>query len=218
MAGVLHASLLGAIEGFRSVTEIGSGLSNSVTPGTASVTCPTTVPGDILVAILWGGNGPPGDTVPSGFTKAATQTDANRRITLCARICDGTEGGSTISGFNGSSFSQVHLTHLRLDHAPSGGTITGGQASSITSGNPSAIQVAAASPARPTLALAAYLSSGAVDPRTFTPTKDGERPFATNVIYIAWKLIPLGGTAVDIDMDDEGDPNVVLGGRIDLVP
>ena len=51
---------------------------------------------------------------------------------------------------------------------------------------------------RRSLVIGCYQSSGTIDPRTFSTTKDGEASFHTNAMYIAWKLY-LAAPADSID-------------------
>ena len=92
----------------------------------------------------------------------------------------------------------------------------GAQNGALTNGNPSAIVVPASGGTPPLLVIGAYRSSGTVDPRTFSTTKDGEASFHSNTMYIAWKLYLASPADSSIDMDDEGNDNCVQGFYVNL--
>ena len=75
-----------------------------------------------------------------------------------------------------------------------------------TAGNPSSQTITSGSGIAPLLVLGAFLSDGTVNPRTFSPAKDGEVNGTTGVgdSWLAYKIYNSSPSDVTIDMDDEG--------------
>ena len=73
-----------------------------------------------------------------------------------------------------------------------------------TDGNPTAHTVGASAGPAPLIVLGCYeTGSGSIDPRTFSPAKDGEIT-SSQFHYLAYKIHNSAPADVSIDMDDEG--------------
>jgi hypothetical protein len=130
------------------------------------------------------------------------------------KICDGSETGN-ITGMSGAVLNRKALVTFRATAAAVVALGADGENGAVATGNPSAITINASSGVPPLLVVGYYRSSGAIDPRTFTaggsPAKDGEISFHSNTMYVAWKVYLENPADVVIDMDDEGDFNLVQG-------
>jgi hypothetical protein len=169
----------------------------------------------ILFDVAFGGTGSPTAVTPSGFTNMCNasgivgSTGFYRTMTSF-KLCTGSESGS-LSGMNGNISNKKGMLILRgnIQFATIGGA--GAQNGSMTDSNPSAIVVAASGGTPPLLVIGCYHSAGAIDPRTFSTTKDEEQSFHTNTMWIAWKLYLTSPADTSIDEDDEGNQNIVQG-------
>lgn len=187
--------------------------------GTLTVTWPTVAAGDL--AILWNyARYAPAEVVPSGFTKVfgALEAGYSCRCVMSYKICGGSEIGSfagmtdePVFGFN-DPIPYMSLLILRgsspiVTAAPS--TFNG----QVTTGNPSAQNVAASGGTPPLVVVAGYGASGAVSPRTFSPSPDGEiSPGAQS--HLGWKIYNSSPSNTTVDMDDEGTGNALSSGYI----
>lgn len=175
----------------------------------ATITAPATInAGDILVladnAI---GTVTPSTVVPTGFTSVVNTNDGIMRQIVSYKIADGTEDGGTITGMNGNQFNAKALLQFRPDTAASSLALSTPNAQ-VTDANPTAQNVAASGGAVPLIVFAAYCSGGAVSPRTFSPAKDGEVTPDT-FLYLAYKIYNSAPANVSVDMDDEGNSNML---------
>jgi hypothetical protein len=184
----------------------------SATSTGETIDWPSVQAGDmaILFDFATNGVGTPPSVTPSGFTNMCDAGAATTRGMTSFKRCTGAESGS-LTGMNGTADDRKAMVILR-GNVPFA-TITGadGENGAIGSGDPSAITVNASSGTPPLLVIGAYRSTGAVDPRTFSTTKDGEVSFHSNAMYIAWKLYLASPADTNIDMDDEGSNNLVQG-------
>jgi hypothetical protein len=188
----------------------------SATANAATIAVPGGVlAGDLLV--LWDGsanlNVPPASVVPSSFTpvidNAVDLGAAGIRGVLSAKIAAGTEGGTNLTGMNGS-VNEPKMLYVFRGSRPIAAFLAGSTASEITNDSISPQVVAAAVGASPLIVLAGYYTGqvGSVDPRTFSPAKDGEIN-ATAYAYLAYKIYNSGPADVTVDMDDEGGSNML---------
>ncbi len=186
----------------------------SATSTSGTITWPTVQAGDIAVmADFASGLGVPTTVVPDGFTNACVQDNgASAKWMVSYKVCDGTESGS-LTGMSSIVHRKI-LAIFRPD-VPAASAVHGGeQHGTATNANPTAITVAASSGGAPLIIIGTYSSSGAINPRTFTVggvgAKDGEIANGT-VQYLAWKVYISSPSDVDVDMDDEGNANIVQG-------
>lgn len=129
------------------------------------------------------------------------------RNTLSYKIANGTESSTAITGMS-SGAERMMLYVFRGDH-PITSVISGGVSQEAAEGNPASQNVTASSAAAPLVVLGLYRSQGAVDPRSFSPAKDGEIS-PTAGAYLAYKIYNSAPANVAIDMDDEGNINALI--------
>lgn len=174
------------------------------------------IAGDVLVFLdaVWNlSGGPPASSVPSGFTSIATATTglgSDIRTTLSYKLAVGTEGSSTITGMSSTGGASKILVVFRPDDPASTLTVFS-VAAEATNANPSAQTVTASGGTPPLIVVGAYTSSGAIDPRGFSTTKDDEIESAASAfdMWIAWKIYNTSPADTSIDMDDEGASNIL---------
>jgi hypothetical protein len=193
----LHAPSLYALTLVASATNEG-----------ASITGPAAIQaGDLLV--LWDhaadDSAIPDSAVPSGFSIiqdfSGFAAFAFRQI-LSFKIATGAEASSPLSGLSGDVFSAKCLYVFR-GNRPLQVAAAFDSASQFTEGNPSPQTVNAAGAAAPLVVLGAYAAVVAIDPRSFTPAKDGEIN-VLGFVWLAYKIYNLDPQDVVVDMDDEG--------------
>lgn len=159
--------------------------------------------GDLLVLLDFvTGFGEPTTVVPTGFTSIVNTTDATSTKQIASyKIADGSEASATLTGMTGLAIAKVLVT-FRGNAAIA--TIAASTPNAeITTGNPTVQSVTASAGTAPLIVFGCYGATGAIDPRTFTPDKDGETTSAT-LLYLAWRIDNRAGEDTSIDMDDEG--------------
>jgi len=174
--------------------------------GATSLTCPTVAKGDLIVVLSYA-TGSAAFVTPTGFTPLVQSVLGAVRQALSAKVADGTESGTTINGMTGSGFGMVLVT-LRPD-TPLVSFVLASPQGELTDGNPVAQNVTSGAGPAPLIVIGAYGSLGVVNPRTFSPAKDGEVLLGTGTMYIAWKNYFNSQVDVSIDMDDEGNGNAL---------
>ncbi len=181
------------------VAQQASAISTSV-----NVTCPTVIAGDVILLLDFAVSfSSVTKIVPSGFTEIRDNSTSTTRQVCSYKIANGTESGSSLSGMAGSLATRKVVVTFRGDIPISVVTPLDveGQA---TTGNPTAQTVNASGQPVPLIVIGGYSAgSGTVDPRTFSPAKDGEVN-QSGESYIAWKIYNSSPANVSIDMDDEG--------------
>lgn len=130
------------------------------------------------------------------------------------RVCNGTESGTAVANCTGgwgaltSPIGAGRLIVIFRPNRPATSVSFESGGGQITTANPTAQNVEANGQTPPLIVLSGYASTGAIDPRTFTPAKDGEvgGGINDNQMWIAYKIYNTGDTPADhsIDMDDEG--------------
>jgi hypothetical protein len=82
-------------------------------------------------------------------------------------------------------------------------------ASTFIAEDPAPQVVSASGGVVPLIVLCGYRGALDVDPRSFTPSKDGEiNP--TTTVYLAYKIYNSSPADVTVDMDDEGNGNALV--------
>ena len=151
----------------------------------------------------------PDKVIPAGFTELydGTSGAAAARIVWSAKVADGTEGGTTVTGMAGDKGIDGKVARV---FRMSSGVITGfGSAASglftYASGNPAPLVVTSSNGVGPFIAMGAlyeFLAGNAISPRNWTV--DGEASAAQNA-WMGWKIYSEGnGADFSVDMDDEG--------------
>jgi hypothetical protein len=170
------------------------------------------IPGDLIV--LWdasaNASGAPASVVPGGFTNIVENSvggTGGLRCIISAKIAVGTEGGTNLTGLNGSVNRPKDLYVFR-GSSPLTAFLAVDPASEVTQNNPAAQVVNASGGTPPLIVIAGYYcgQTASVDPRSFSPAKDGEIN-ATAYSYLAYKIYNTSPADVTVDQDDETGSN-----------
>ncbi len=183
------------------------------TSTSSTVTCPSGVQaGDFIVLFQRSSNAGsfPSNTTPSGFTSEIyIDNVVNVIIKMDVKIANGTEGGTSIIGMNGSSTNYKAIM-VFYGNAPITGYSSLSEASALGNSNPSAQVCTSGSGSPPIVMVACYSGGSAVSPRTFTgATEDAEITPSTN-FYAKYKIFNSSPVNVTVDMEDEGNDNGLL--------
>jgi hypothetical protein len=178
----------------------------SATSTAQSISCPSNVQaGDLIIISDVAVTIPaaPSSVVPSGFTLITPSLASGyRRQNLSYKIASGSEGGSNIIGMDGTIDSKL-LIILRGSSSIESINVSTVN-SEITSNNPVSQDVSSSEGTSPLVVIATYFSYDIIDPRTFSPSSDGEVNIDT-YYYLNYKIYNSSPSDVTIDMDDEGD-------------
>lgn len=178
--------------------------------GTNTLTVPaTTQAGDIICVKE---EGTVVSVAPSGYTVLASTTG----FVISYKIASGSDASASVpSGAVLGPSARRELLVFRGDSP----------ANSVTGHSPAAQNSPTAAPADqtvtssggvvPLVVLASYYSSGAIDPRGFSPAKDGEVNSDTNS-YFAYKIYNSSPADVTISMQDEGSSNKLASGYLQI--
>lgn len=190
----------------------------SATSTGATITGPASIQaGDLLV--LWDrafdSGGPlPSTVVPTGFTSISNVNDGVEiRAILSYKIADGSEASASLTGMSGATDVDKALYVFRGDPVIETATPLDVEGQ-IVDTNPTSHTVGASAGAVPLVIIAGYATAdftegGPIDPRTFSPAKDGEITPATD-LYLAYKIYNSSPADVTVDMDDEGINNTLV--------
>lgn len=177
--------------------------------------------GDLIVLSDHADNGKAGDPAvfPSGFTTLYEGVTLPTKAIVSAKLSDGTE--TVITGMDGGVADSKIIDIYRGDISFTGFSPQNFAEASSAVGNPASQTISSSGGTVPLLALAFYYTlngSGIINPRTFTPAKDGETASADQSHYSAWKIYDVDETPVNhsVDMDDEGTSNRVIKGYVEL--
>lgn len=192
----------------------------SATSTAATIAVPSSVmAGDLLVLMDRAenslGGGLPATVVPTGFTSAINTPQFDERQIISAKLADGSDAGSTLTGMDGTSADAKLLLVFRRFPAATSISIQD-PAGQATDGNPTAQTINASGGNAPLVALAGYSSYGAVSPRTMTPAKQSEISISTRY-FLAWKIYDSSPADVSADMDDEGLGNFLQSLYIEMI-
>lgn len=190
----------------------------SNTSGTGiTLAWPSVQAGDIAVWWNWYmfGSVVNGEVTPTGFTRwtGGISNTTIARSVLAYKLCTGSEAGN-ITGMDPSPDGSAYTTLVIFRGDIPVTTITASTANftSIDT-NPAAQNIAASGQPTPLVVICGYGSSGGVDPRTFSPAKDGEvSPHGRT--WQAWKIYNSSPANVSVDMDDEGYANTLASGYL----
>jgi hypothetical protein len=185
----------------------------------ATMTLPVGIQaGDLIV--LWDhavSAATPVTAVPSGFNSIANDTvgDGFNRVILSYKVAVGTESGATITGMtnNGTAVDLVKLVYVFRGNQPIKAVNVVSAAIDSIHTNPTAQVVSSGSGKAPLVVIGAYSCyDGTINPRSFTPAKDGEINVTGSTqarvqSYLAYKIYNSAPADVTIDMDDEGNGN-----------
>lgn len=181
---------------------------SSNTSSAQTITGPADIAaGDLLVLYDMAVDSPaPSAVVPTDFTIVTNVSDSILRGIISYKIADGSEASASLTGMNGATQNRKALYVFRGDVAINTVSPQSVNQPAPTGGDPTAQSVTAGSGAVPLVVIAGYGSSGIIDPRTFSTTKDGEINPNTNM-YLAYKIYNSSPANTTIDMADEGVSN-----------
>jgi hypothetical protein len=158
---------------------------------------------------------PPTAAIPSGF---ATISDQNitgglvgTRQIASYKLADGSEASAVLTGMNGSSGTTPNLKALLVmrGNVPAASLTVSTPNAQATDANPTGQSVVASAGVVPLVVFGCYGADNvAVSPRTMSPAKDGEVNPNTN-LYLAWLIQNSVPADVSVDMDDEGNKNIL---------
>ena len=214
--------LIGFGVGQQSLSELSFVASSTSTAST--ITLPAGIQaGDLIViydTAASNNSTVPTSVVPSGFTPALDQDFASslaRRQIVSYKIADGSESSAVVSIMSGTGASSTAALVFRGD-APISSVTPAGFTSQMTDGNPSAQVIPSGSGAVPLVAVAKWHVSGsgtAINPRTMSPSEDGEITIAgSSDYYVKYKIYNSSPADVTVDMDDEGSRNLLSSGYL----
>lgn len=187
----------------------------SATSVLSTITGPASIiAGDLLVLsdYVADSSSAPAVTVPAGFSVMQNAALGNIRHVLSRKIADGSEASASLTGMSADTAHSKILFVFRPDNPLTTVSDASGGAQ-FTSSNPSAQNIVASGGTPPLIVIGAYVAfdtpgPAAVNPRTFSPTKDGEVQHNTFSGFIdhwlAYKIYNSSPADVSIDMDDEG--------------
>lgn len=194
-----------------------AGLSSiSVADSTVDQTLSSTVtaPSDIIAGdliVLWNLSentaGAVSSVIPSGFTEIATSSQSQQRCTSSYKLADGSEASASLTVMDGDSRRYKAIYVFRGDVPATSVTLSSSVGSQSTSGNPSSQSVIASGGTPPLVVLGFYGAFSTIDPRTFSPSSDGEIGSSDSRMFIDYKIYNESPADVTIDMDDEGASN-----------
>jgi hypothetical protein len=214
---MLQASQL---HGFNVGGEVLTTLTQVLSPTTDSSGAAFTLPvgiqaGDLIINFDFARDaGLPADATPSGFGVASSINDgAQTRAKLNYKIADGSESGASVNGLDGTA--EAHLVYVFRGNVPITSAVpTDVETAGPTDSNPGALTVNASGANPPLIVIGCYgLGLGAIDPRTFSTTKDGEINGGvanTATAFLAYKIYNSSPANTSIDMDDEGSDNTLI--------
>jgi hypothetical protein len=191
---------------------------SSASSGVATITLPTGIqPSDVIVLMDTKASFGviPTNVVPAGFTQIATVSGTDGLFgvqnTMTFKIAGGGEGGATITGMASDATGEM----LAVVFRPNGRVTSialGDVETQFSNGNPTAHTLGASAGTPPLILVAGYSAAGDIDPRTFSPAKDGEAANGTLGQYIAWKFYGQGSSPANhsVDMDDETSSNCII--------
>lgn len=191
-------------------------LASSTSVDSETITLPASIAAGDLIIVLdaISNDSSPTLVTPSGFTNVTNATSSYMRFASCYKIADGSEASTSVTGLlpdppgGGAKIAAV----FRGDVAISSFTPASINQPSIDNANPTAQSVTASGGTPPLIVFGFYVNDygSGVNPRTFSPTKDGEinESGATYCdLWLAYKIYNSSPANVTVDMDDEGYGN-----------
>lgn len=183
------------------------------------------IAGDLLMLFDWatgGSGGAPTSVYPSTFTgiqtNATTEGGADRRGNMSYKVAAGTEGGTTITGMNGSSSNRKIMVRFRFN-IPLASVSVVSQGGTLSNANQAAQTRAAAT--APYIVVGHWGCEDTITSRTFTiggvDAKDEE--FTTGATqYAAYHFFNTVATpaSVVVDSNDDGEDNLLQSAAIQL--
>lgn len=190
---------------------------SAISTGTTITGPANIIAGDLIVLLdsaVNTGTTAPTTVVPTGFSSiintngnVPTIGPAIRQI-ASYKLADGSEASATITGMNGNSTDDKVLLLFR-GNIPAATITPASAAGQYSEGNPTLQTVSSNGGVAPLIVFGAYgTTSGSVDPRTFSVTKDFEVNSGTSTYFVG-HIYDSSPVNVDVDMDDEGSGNLL---------
>lgn len=195
---------------------------DSATSTTQNIAIPATVQaGDLLVlySVRTYIVSDPGAFTPTGFTTihSVHAGTAQVRSFVGARLATASDAGANIDTGSTDGTWLNHLYVFRGDDPINAFAVFDAEVSGPTAANPAGVTTNASTGTPPLVVIGTYSSNNAVDPRTFSTTKDGEiTAGGGSTSWLAYKIYNAAPADTTIDMDDEGDVNTVTGSFIQV--
>lgn len=163
---------------------------------------------------MYGGVSTPTDSRwDNDWQYIVSSTGVNHRVISYWKLATASDPGSTVRGLLSGNAGIRRIWVFRPNRPIKAASLVHQNSTSVTNSNPSAITVQASLGTAPVFVAGFYSTgTGSVNPRSFTPTKDGEA--GQGGMWMAWKLFLSNLQDVTIDMDDEGDANNIQGAAI----
>lgn len=181
---------------------------------TTSITVPDGIQtGDLMVfknkALNLTGS-PPTAVAPSEFTLISSVSvdgglsSDNVRQTVYYKISQGDEGGTSLTGMNGTLSEHIELLIFRISNKVLTSVTVSTPNEQGTSGNPTLQTVVASGGVAPLIVFGCYGSGiTSIAPRTFSPAEDKEISADMSTSWIVYKIYNSSPQDTDVDMDDE---------------
>lgn len=180
--------------------------SNSATSTIATVTVPVGVArGDLLVLFDRAADtaGFSASVVPAGFTSVTDITiGTTTRFISSFKIANGTEGGTNITGMNGTNVNAKILLVFSTQGSVSGLAL--GVSNEVTDLDPAPQTISISNEIAPVVVLG-YIRQQAATTQSFTPTQDGT--VTNGVNYVFYKSFNGNPQNVTFDCGDGGNSN-----------
>lgn len=164
--------------------------------------------GDVAFICDWlrQSSGTPTEVVASDFTKifADGNTGTNsQHMVLEYKILTGAESGS-LTVQDGTSADGKVMLIFRGNVPIAAVSPSTPTSSGVTASNPAAQNILASGGTAPLVVLGCFGASSAIDPRTWSPSPDGEVGSSNNQCWVGYKIYNSSPADHSIDMDDEG--------------
>jgi hypothetical protein len=166
--------------------------------------------------------GDPSLVTPSGFTAVVSDLNSPAANVVSYKIATGSEGGTNITGMvdDGSAAFATKLLYVFRGNVPIVSITATDTATQSTSGDPGDQTANASTETPPLIVFGTYgCLSAAVDPRSFSPAKDGELSAGhgpgDGEAWLAYKIYNSGPANVTIGMSDEGSFNSLSSGILE---
>ncbi len=187
---------------------------NASNSQTGTVGVPTNVQfGDLILFYDFGANAAsiPNNAAQTNFIPIVSRAySTTSRLSLSMKIAEGNEGGTILNGFDADTTNR-HIIVIFRGNVPFSNVYIGALNNVAATDADQGVQLANVVP--PGIIFAAYRSSGAVSPRTFNLTSNGEHRASTSE-YVVWHTANTATANASIDMDDEGNGNFLFSGSI----
>jgi hypothetical protein len=188
----------------------------------ATITAPASIlAGDLIVLVDRAEQATtalPALVTPAGFTSLGNVSLTDVRMNTSYKLAAGTEGGTVITGMNGTFNNAKAMAVFRRQGKVFASVIPSAWGGQATDGDPTPQAVASgAAGALPRIVLGSYgvATGGSVVTRTMTPPKDAEVG-AGIVAFLAWKFYEYTPQDTTIDTADNGNRNTLQSGYVTL--